>query len=128
SRSLLFTLSEPLTHTGIRATYAATDTVSLIAGVNNGWNATSTSYGSKTGEIGAAFTPSKMFSLTAQAYYGKDQFFDAAKTLVDVVGTYNATDALSFVVNYDWDKQETRGGPDFKWHGIAGYVNYAINS
>ena len=37
SRSLLF-FAEPLTHTGIRATYAASDTLSLVAGVNNGWN------------------------------------------------------------------------------------------
>ena len=37
SRSLLF-YAEPLTHTGIRATYAASDTVSVIVGVNNGWN------------------------------------------------------------------------------------------
>src|SRR6516165_9996331 len=52
SRSLLFFASEPLTHTGVRATWAATDTFSLIAGVNNGWNTTSTSFGSKTGEVG----------------------------------------------------------------------------
>src|SRR5882724_13691821 len=36
SRSLLF-YAEPLTHTGIRATYAASDTINIVAGVNNGW-------------------------------------------------------------------------------------------
>jgi Putative beta-barrel porin-2, OmpL-like. bbp2 len=53
SRSLLF-FAEPLTHTGLRATWAATSTLNLIAGVNNGWNTTSTSYGSKTAELAAA--------------------------------------------------------------------------
>ena len=56
SRSFLF-YAEPLTHTGIRATFAASDTLSLIVGVNNGWNTTSTSYGSKTGEFGLAWAP-----------------------------------------------------------------------
>src|ERR1700761_34815 len=37
SRSLLFFDCEPLTHTGVRATYALTDTITLTGGVNNGW-------------------------------------------------------------------------------------------
>ena len=127
SRSLLF-FAEPLTHTGIRATYAASDQVSLIAGVNNGWNTTSTSYGSKTGELGASFTPNKQFSLAAQAYLGKTPAFDAEKTLIDLVATYNATDTLTLILSYDWGKQEQNGLPNLQWNGLAGYVNYAINS
>ena len=85
SRSLLF-FAEPLTHTGIRVTYAASDTLNLVAGVNNGWNAASLSTsGSKTAEVGVAWTPSKTFSLAAQAYLGKDPTFDAQRTLFDVV-------------------------------------------
>lgn len=127
SRSLLF-FAEPLTHTGVRVTYAVNDTVSLIGGVNNGWNTTSTSYGSKTGELGLSWTPSKIFSLAAQAYLGKEQTFDAQRTLLDVVATYNATSAWTFVLSYDWGKQEqTAGLPDLNWNGLAGYANYAIN-
>src|SRR5258706_2526794 len=37
SRSILFG-SVPFTHTGVRATWAVTDTVNLIGGVNNGWD------------------------------------------------------------------------------------------
>src|SRR5215469_211701 len=132
SRSLLF-FAEPLTHTGLRATYAVTDTLSVIAGVNNGWNYTKVNYGSKTGELGLAFNPNKFFSLTAQLYAGKDPIYAAERTLVDTVATFNATSALSFVVSYDWGKQETStatpsnltGGT---WDGVAGYVNYQLNS
>ncbi|HWM71074.1 MAG TPA: outer membrane beta-barrel protein [Steroidobacteraceae bacterium] len=53
SRSLLFFDSEPLTHTGVRAAYAMGE-FTFIGGVNNGWNSTSTSYGSKTGELSVA--------------------------------------------------------------------------
>ncbi|MHB8813037.1 MAG: outer membrane beta-barrel protein [Steroidobacteraceae bacterium] len=132
SRSLLF-FAEPMTHTGLRATYSVTDTLSVIVGVNNGWNYTKVSYGSKTGELGVAFNPNKFFSLTAQLYAGKDPIYGAERTLVDTVATFNATSALSFVVSYDWGKQETStatpgtltGG---NWDGVAGYVNYQLNS
>src|SRR6267154_2602932 len=41
SRSLLFFDSEPLTHTGVRGSYVMGD-VTFTAGLNNGWNSTST--------------------------------------------------------------------------------------
>jgi hypothetical protein len=129
SRSLLF-FAEPLTHTGIRMTYAASDTLNIVAGVNNGWNFSSLSTsGSKTAELGVAWTPSKTFSLAAQAYLGKDPTFDAQRTLVDAVATYSATDALTLVLSYDWGKQEqhTAGDPTLDWNGVAFYTNYALN-
>jgi hypothetical protein len=128
SRSLLF-FEQPLTHTGIRGAYAATDEITLTAGVNNGWNTTSTSYGSKTGELGVAWAPaSKLFALAAQAYFGKVPVYDAEKTLVDVVATYNATSQLTFIVNFDWNQQDKAflNGSKASWNGTALYVNYAI--
>lgn len=132
SRSLLF-FAEPMTHTGLRATYAVTDTLSVIVGVNNGWNYTKVNYGSKTGELGVAFNPNKFFSLTAQLYAGKDPLYAAERTFFDTVATFNATSALSFVVSYDWGKQETStatpaGFAGGNWDGIAGYINYQLNS
>ena len=35
----------------------------------------------------------------------------AEKTLVDLVATYNATSALIFIVNVDWDQQGPTLGP-----------------
>jgi hypothetical protein len=128
SRSLLF-FAEPMTHTGLRATYAVTDTLSVIVGVNNGWNYTKVDYGSKTAELGIALTPDKYFSLTAQAYLGKDPVDLAGRKFLDTVATFNATSALSFVVSYDWGRQDpspvTTGGD---WDGIAAYVNYQMTS
>ncbi|HEV7612674.1 MAG TPA: outer membrane beta-barrel protein [Steroidobacteraceae bacterium] len=129
SRSFLF-YAEPLTHTGIRATYALSDTLSVVGGVNNGWNYSSlTTSGSKTGEVGLAWTPSKAFALAAQAYVGKDPTFDAQRTLVDAVATYNATEALTFILTFDWgkQKQQKNGDPDLNWNGAAFYTNYALN-
>jgi hypothetical protein len=132
SRSLLF-YAEPMTHTGVRATYALSGTLSVIVGVNNGWNYTKVDYGSKTGELGVAFNPNKYFSLTAQLYAGKDPVYAAERTFFDAVATLNATSALSFVVSYDWGRQETTAatpaaltGGD--WDGVAGYLNYQLSS
>jgi hypothetical protein len=129
SRSLMF-FAEPLTHTGIRATYAVSDTLNVIGGVNNGWNYSSlTTSGSKTGEFGLAWTPNKIFALTAQAYVGKDPTFDAPRTLIDTVATYTATDALTLILSYDWgqQKQHVSGSPSLDWNGAAFYANYALN-
>jgi hypothetical protein len=133
SRSLLFFDSEPLTHTGVRAAYALGE-FTLTGGVNNGWNSTSTDFGSKTGELSAAWAPaSKLFALSVNAYFGKNAAFDAERTLVDVVATYNATSQLSFVLNFDWDQQQdglvdgAGGLHDASWNAAALYVNYAIN-
>jgi len=135
SRSLLFTWAEPLDHTGIRATYALSSTFSVIGGLNNGWNTTSTNYGSKTGEMGISWTPNKTFSLAAQSYVGKFGAtvpgLDGVRALIDVVGTYNATSALTFIVNVDWDHQDQAAGPDTaaaSWYGVAGYANYQFNA
>jgi hypothetical protein len=133
SRSLLFFDSEPLTHTGVRAAYAMGE-FTLIGGINNGWNSTSTSYGSKTGELSVAYAPaSKLFAVSVNAYFGKAEAFDAEKTLIDVVATYNVTSSLSLVLNFDWDQQQDGliddAGflHDASWNAAALYVNYAIN-
>lgn len=127
SRSLLF-FAQPLTHTGVRATWAASGTLNLVAGINNGWNTTSTSYGSKTAELGAAFTPTKELALNLQGYFGKVPGYDAERSFVDFVGSYSLTDALSLALNYDWGVQQQHVGPDLKWNGFAAYVNYALDA
>jgi Putative beta-barrel porin-2, OmpL-like. bbp2 len=91
SRSLLFTLAEPLTHTGARAMYALSDALSVNRRREQ-WLEHNLD-GSKTGEPGFAWTPNKTFSLAAQSYVGKFGAtvpgLDGVRSLVDVVGTYN---------------------------------------
>jgi hypothetical protein len=134
SRSLLFWELEPLDHTGIRATYAVTDTINVIVGVNNGWNYTDlTTSGSKTGEFSATWAPSKMFSFAATGYFGKDDvlFNGQELSLIDFVGTYNVTSALTLILNADFKQTSGNGiaGDDATTHinGFAGYANYGIN-
>lgn len=147
SRSILFGYAIPFTHTGVRGTYKVSDALSLIAGVNNGWDAFQDPNGDKTLELGLSWAPTKTFSLAAQGYTGKEQlsnYFCApvlacvspqkgTRNLIDVVATYNATDKLTLVLNYDYGTQDNAslftvtGADKAKWQGWAGYLNYQIN-
>ena len=139
SRSILFGYAIPFTHSGVRATFAAADTVNLILGVNNGWDALKDTNTAKTVEVGATFAPVKTFTIAASGYFGKERIGgllgfgpEGQRTLIDVVATWNATDALTFVLNYDYGKQadvtDGESTPvDAKWNGLAGYANYTIS-
>jgi hypothetical protein len=139
SRSILFGYAIPFGHTGVRATFAATDTLSLVLGVNNGWDALKDTNSAKTVEVGMTFAPVKAFTLIVDGYFGKERIGgltgtgpEGQRQLIDVVATYNATDSLTFILNYDYGKQQdvTDGEStpyDAKWNGLAGYVNYTIN-
>lgn len=140
SRSLLYTLAIPVTHTGLRATIPVSDALKFTAGVNNGWDVVKESApgncvgvncaDAKTLELGVAANPSKMLGLTAAFYSGEEAGTTAVGTrnLVDVVGTFNVTDALTLVLNYDSGDQEhgAAGGGKAKWNGVAAYANYAF--
>ena len=135
SRSLLFYGMEPISHTGVRATYTVGDALTLTGGVNNGFNYTSTPSGtSKTIELGASGTPSKMFSYSAAFYSGDSPLFGGLSNgrvqLLDLVGTINATDALNFVANVDVlskDGFQGAGTGTGKANGLALYANYSVN-
>lgn len=134
SRSILFAY-EPVTHTGIRATFAVGDTLSLIAGVNNGWIYSDEpgNGDDKTLELGFSFAPSKVFTWAGAGYYGRDLNASGVATphtLLDTVLTWNATSALSVVGSVDWAKVDETGAvgsPSATWDGAALYLNFAIN-
>lgn len=146
SRSILFGYAIPFTHTGIRGTYKFSDMLSLVAGVNNGWDNFQDTNGDKTLELGLSWTPAKSFALAAQGYSGKEQLGNYAcapaaacvnpqkgtRNLIDLVATFNATEQLTLVLNYDYGSQGNAtliGGATgtARWEGWAGYANYQIN-
>ena len=140
SRSILFGYAIPFTHTGVRGTYAVNDALNLILGVNNGWDLLQDTNGNKTIEAGAQYAPLKNLSFAAAGYFGNEKLCGSAcitttgpggyRGLVDLVGTYNATDKLTFILNYDYGWQENAstatptGNGVATWNGIAGYANY----
>src|SRR5207249_7353918 len=65
SRSILFGYAIPFTHTGFRATYKASDALTLLGGVNEGWDAFESPSHEATVELGGTFAPTKTVSLVA---------------------------------------------------------------
>jgi hypothetical protein len=152
SRSALFG-AIPITHTGLRFTYAATPQLNIIVGGNRGWDtvyplpASKSPFGvgdtsSLTFEAGAAWTPSSVFSVTAQGYTGNPEkwaFFGCVvstcnRALADGVATFHVTPALTAILNGDWASQTKTANPSFvtgngtvNWGGLAGYLSYAFN-
>ena len=136
SRSILFGYAIPFSHTGVRATWKMSDTLSLIGGVNQGWDAVSDPNSDKTGELGVTFAPSKEMSFSAVYYGGKELVTNYPKSdangmrnLVDVVGTFTLSEQMTLILNYDYGTQDKAGlsGGKAKWQGLAAYINYQLN-
>lgn len=140
SRSILFGYAIPFTHTGARATYAASDTFSVFGGVNNGWDNLRDTNVQKTGELGLSFTPIKDLTIAAVDYLGSERVGgltpvgpEGRRNLFDIVATYAVTDKLSLTLNYDNGSQKNTATvtpsrkADAKWTGFAGYATYQIS-
>lgn len=142
SRSIAFLQALPFTHTGVRLAYAPTDTLTLYAGVNNGWDQQRDINTSKTGELGLVWNANSWFSWAASAYSGKERITDPAdgesdqdknRFLFDTVLTFKPVDGLSLVANYDYGKQEdailnsSGNVDDAVWEAYVGYINYQFN-
>lgn len=142
SRSILFGYAIPFTHTGVRSYFSLNDKIRFIVGLNNGWDVVSESEqtaaadGSiadgKTLELGVSATPVKAVSLAAAFYSGAESSGaneTGKRNVLDLVATFNVSDALSFTLNYDMASQNKvfPGGAKAKWNGLAGYVNFKLN-
>ena len=133
SRSILFG-AVPFTHTGVRGTWALSDTVSLIAGVNNGWDQLTDRNREKTIELGATLNPIKPLNISISGYSGKEpaplptSASSGTRTSINVVGSYSISDALNVgaeVLNVDQDIPGAGGSTtSAKYSGAALYGSY----
>ena len=128
SRGILFGYAIPFGHTGVRTSYKLNDNLTLIAGVNNGWDEQSDSNDQKTGELCALITAGPV-AFGAVAYVGQETVAPGItddRTLVDVVASFTAGMA-TVVLNADLGEQKNTDGLDIgtdaNWSGVAGYLN-----
>ncbi|MFA5960521.1 MAG: outer membrane beta-barrel protein [Tatlockia sp.] len=139
SRSILWGYAEPFTVTGLRASYVPDNKLTLIGGINNGWDSIRDINRQKTIEFGGSYTFNPRLTLAAYCYTGQQRIADRTssgptgqRTLIDFIATIHATEKLSFVANYDGAMQTKAALPNGEtakaiWQGIAGYVNYTFN-
>ena len=124
----------PYTHTGVRATYVINDKVSVIAGVNNGFDQVYATTGTRTSELSLVLAPVSMFTLAVTNYHGKEVAATptgGTRNYTDVLATLNATDKLNFVADYANATQDgatlaTGAIGKAKWKALALYANYQL--
>jgi len=118
SEGLLFTVMEPISHTGIKANYVFSDKVNATIGLVNGWNSDQDNNSQKTILWQIATTPTKQISWSFQGLYGNEvtqpvvglPAGDHADTLsLDTVLGFNPTDKLSLNAQLNW--RETSNDP-----------------
>ncbi len=134
SRSILFG-AIPFTHTGVRASYAATDAATLYGGVNNGWDQMTDVNRAKTIELGATLNPVKPLTITVSDYRGEETATSpgtpgggpqGTRNSFDVVANYIISNPLSVGVELLDVSQENTAVGTAKYTGLAGYVTYMI--
>jgi hypothetical protein len=122
-RSILFGYAIPFYHVGARATWTATEKVSVAGYLVNGWNNASENNGDKTLGLSGTVKPSSKVTWVANYMVGKEAPADAAvrnvRNLFDTTLTLAATPKLSLMANVDYGKEG-----DVTWWGIAGYAKY----
>jgi hypothetical protein len=130
TRSILFG-KVPFTHTGVRATYALTDSTNWIVGVNNGWDQVAATGSNKTAELGFNTALTKDTSLAVSGYSGTasvecayspyaaagsttvaagcatgSTYHVGNRSLVDAVFSTNLSPNLTLILNADVGQQE----------------------
>jgi hypothetical protein len=131
SRSFLYNYAEPITHTGLKMSYAFTDTLNASLHVVNGWdNATDNNTGKSFG-ASVNYAPAESFSGYVNFMTGPEQADNNhdKRTLVDLVATIKPAKPVSIILNYDNGKEDhaALAGDTAKWDGLAGVVKYDIN-
>jgi hypothetical protein len=138
SRSFLWQY-EPTTLLGIRDTITINSNLSVIAGLNNGWDDNIDTRRKKTIELGFIKTFNSFFNVASYLYSGGQRIFDrttvgpiGTRTLYDAILTFNVSKKLTYILNYDYGVQTKAQLPDGTigqavWQGIAGYLNYTFN-
>jgi Putative beta-barrel porin-2, OmpL-like. bbp2 len=130
SRSFLFGLAIPFTHTGVIATYPITDKLSVSGAGIGGWDNVNDNNQSPSFLGNAVWTITDQVTLAGTGIYGPEQNSNVGRkrALGDVVLTVKPCDPLTLVLNYDYaqeDKASLSGGTA-KWQGFAAIANYAF--
>ena len=155
SRSILFGYAIPFTHTGVRASYTVSPSLTANLGFNKGWDDTRSlgagayydnpsepqaDTNSLTTELGLAYNPTKALSVTGQLYDGQveNSAYEYVtpsnnRTLLDLVASYKFSDTITGILNYDTAQQTNAlnlNGAGVngtaKWSGLAAYLNDQI--
>jgi hypothetical protein len=153
TRGIVHWLAQPTFHTGLRATYTASDMISVLGFVANGWNQTVDNNIGKTFGVQGSVTPMEELNVKLGYIGGPEQAdvyvqeFDDGTTatlnvgtankrfrhLIDLLATYNPNEKLSLLLNADYGRETVKPDlaleetVDVQWLGVLLAGRYAVN-
>lgn len=128
SRSYLFGYAIPFTHTGALVSYPLGELGSITGGVVNGWDVVDDNNKAKTLLGNITLTPAEGLSLLASAITGAEQTANNRddRSVLDLVASWQATEALAFMANYDYGHESGLAPNGANWQGLALYTKYNL--
>ena len=118
-------------HTGVRASYATSDTLTFNFGVNDGiydnLDAQQTVLKEKAVEVGVNWKASSDLSLAVTSYTGKTGAGGVKQSLLSVVANYSYAKDLNFALSVDQGNYNNTEAGKWKWTAVALYGVYDLN-
>jgi hypothetical protein len=128
SRSFLFYLSIPFTHTGLRATYAVNDVLTLSGAVVNGWDNVKDNNTSKSVHLHAAIAPMPDTLVNVKYMVGSEQASNNNLRHLFNLNLSRKFGGLTLKADYVYGTEEAVPGVgDSTWTGLAGYARYEVS-
>jgi len=137
SRTYVFGWGIPFNHTGLRATYAFTDQLSLMGMIANNWEeaGVSDNNSEKTYGLQVAYAPVEKLGILVNWAGGNQGAFgvvggnDNWRNIYDIVVDIALTNQWSLQLNADLGTEQngTAVGSTAKWWGYAAIVRYDVN-
>jgi len=139
SRSFLYTLGTPYTHTGLLATYPFAKWFSMTAGFTVGWDNSENNNGHLRAIGQFAFTPTDTLSALVSYHVGPEQNRNQMhghvndRWIVDTAIVYTGIERLTLALNFDFAGEVrdpalvalgTRKDTNSSWGGVAGYAGW----
>jgi hypothetical protein len=123
---------EPFTHTGALASYAMSDTTTLMGGVTNGWDNWEDDNNDMSFLGGIAWDGGNGRTLALTTSIGNEVSPDSDDddlAMYSIVFSDELTDRWTYVFQHDagnWNNG-AGGGQDAEWYGVNQYLFYDIN-
>jgi hypothetical protein len=130
TRSFLFGYAIPFTHTGVKATYPFSDSLSALLMVVNGWDDARDNNRSKSVGAQVSYAPNAALSVSLFGMTGPEGSDDDShsRTLFDLVTVWHATGQVTLGLNGDYGSEDGAvvEGKTATWRGAALYVKVRL--
>lgn len=133
SHSFQFGFGIPFTQTGITATYALNDKLSIMGGITRGWDQATNDNNGAIDFLGQAkYTPNEAWTFYLNSSIGPQRADNCSdyRYLFEGIAQYapkNSKWSLAADATYAWEEHASLSGGTAYWYGIAGYATYNVN-